>query len=68
MHFQIRRHRRLTIIGGESTFYTWELQKADGPVCQSAVVFDSVKDARSNIAKAKTSMRGSGRCKVVDPE
>lgn len=47
-------------------WWQWALVRADGSViCRSAGVFDTEALARSDIAQAKKSMKGSFRCKVV---
>lgn len=46
--------------------WTWLLERADGSVvCHGPQAFGSEKEARSNIAQAKRSMKGAMRCKVV---
>jgi hypothetical protein len=47
----------------------WSLVKADGTViCRGPTSFSSEKEARSQIAEAKKSMKGASRCKVLSPE
>lgn len=45
--------------------YEWRLEKVDEVVCRGPRLFASEKEARSQIAQAKKSMKGAGRCKVV---
>ena len=57
------------ITAGYNTAWSWTLDRADGTtVCRSADDFMTEKLARSNIAKAKTAMKGAQRCKVVTQE
>lgn len=65
MHFQI--HQHATPAGAPHAFY-WVLEKKEGNVCQSAGSFDTEKQTRSDIAAAKKSMKGAGRCKVLSPD
>ena len=68
MHFQIHKRTGLQAkLPHEIEFFTWSLEKADGPVCQSAVTFETEKEARSNIAQAKKSFRATSRSKVFSP-
>jgi hypothetical protein len=74
MHFQITHaHWDEQVEDGEVVFNTvdvfqWKLIKADGVVCQSARSFDNEPACRSDIAKAKTAMKGASRCKVLSPD
>lgn len=70
MHFQINRHMGLTAAPPhEKELFSWTLMKTDGEcVAMAAKVFDSEREARSDIAAAKKSMRAAGRCKVFSPE
>jgi hypothetical protein len=55
-----------SIDAGEGPFWMWQLvKKEDGVVCASGRTFTTEKEARSNIAAAKKTMRGAGRSKVV---
>lgn len=66
MHFQITEYPHVGVLDGKSSFM-WSLEKADGPVAVSPSEFDTEKEARSQIAAAKKSMRAAGRCKVLSP-
>jgi hypothetical protein len=69
MHFQIRETRAAVPWKGTIvTKYNWTLEKKEGVVCKSATFFDSEKEARSDIAAAKRSMRAAGRCRVQSPD
>jgi hypothetical protein len=66
MHFEVKRYAE-TLADGTPTIqiWTWRLVKNDGPVCSSPDVFPTEAAARSHLAKAKTAMKGAGRCKVI---
>lgn len=71
MHFQLH-HTRVAVMGGHE-FWKWTLEKADGSVVAQSRgdsilgEFSTEKEARSDIAAAKKSMKGAGRCRVVSP-
>jgi hypothetical protein len=64
MHFQLHNP---ALQGGYLGKYDWTLEKKDGAVCRSYGTFATEKEARSDIAATKTSMKGAGRCKVLSP-
>ena len=66
MHFQITKHTESGYgVIGDAVWFDWRLEKKDGAVAKSPRTFDTEKAARSQIAEAKKSMKGAGRCKVV---
>jgi hypothetical protein len=62
MHFQVNHAPAATTCP-----FSWHLWKKDGPVARSARSFNTEKEARSDIAQAKTAMKGAARCKVLSP-
>lgn len=60
-------HRQLRVPNDRTLDkFSWTLDRADGSVvCAGGREFDSEKEARSDIAQAKKSMKGATRCKVV---
>ena len=70
MHFQITRYADVGVPGAGIPgveFYGWVLVKSDGPVCRSARNLTTEKEARSDIAQAKKTMKGAMRAKVLSP-
>lgn len=65
MQFEIRK-QRLPEPAADQEAVTWALVKTDGTVlCQGPHTFYDEKQARSQIAEAKKSMKGAMRCRVV---
>lgn len=69
MIFQIHRHIHLSAEDAPDTF-SWTLDKKDGdPLVRSGRDdFTSIKEARSDIAAARKSLKGASFAKVRDPE
>lgn len=68
MHFEVK-CRTGVDTAGEVDVWTWRLVLKGGEViCRSPSAFMSEPEARSQLAAAKTSMRGAGRCKVITVE
>lgn len=71
MHIQISTHKTLTASpqnGHEKIIYSWALVDKDGDVvCQGPRGFHDEPSCRSQIARAKKSMKGALRYKVVSP-
>lgn len=69
MHFQVRQHQGLTEDEALKRTYGWTLEKTDEEIVARSPHndFDTEAQARSNIAKAKRSMKAAARCKVKSP-
>lgn len=66
MHIQIVEHPRSGALA--PSIFTWDLVKADGEiVVRGPRSFLDEAEARSQIAAAKKSMKGAGRCRVLSP-
>lgn len=53
-------------VGGDIVeLWSWTLKGKESDVCRSAMTFPSERDARSDIASAKTSMKGAKFAKVT---
>lgn len=65
MHFQVNHITKMDSIGVNT--FNWTLEKKEGTVCQSADVFASEREARSDIAAAKKSFRATSRLRVLSP-